>query len=274
MLINGEISSEIEATDRGLAYGDGLFSTIKVEHGVVIDWTLHLARLQLGAKRLFFPKVDWNKLQQDIFDSAQSVKEIPHHVLKVMLTRGSGGRGYSADGCETPNTIISLSPFPDIYLQWQQHGIAIIKCETELGRNKQLAGLKTLARLEQVLIKQELSAKGALEGVVSDELGNVIEACSANVFAYINGQWVTPKLDYAGVAGVMRSRILQNPSIKVVEKNINLNDLQQATCLCLTNALMGVVPVRKYQETMYNDKQLEPVMMLQAMLNKEDVNHD
>lgn len=274
MLINGKVTNEINATDRGLAYGDGLFSTIKIEHGNVIDWPLHLARLQSGATRLFFPDVDWNKLQQDVFDSAQSVKEQPYYVLKVILTRGSGGRGYSAEGCNQPNTIISLSPFPEIYLQWQKDGIAIIQCEMQLGRSKLLAGLKSLARLEQVLIKQELISKHALEGIVSDELGNVIEACSSNVFIYLNDQWITPKLDYAGVAGVMRARILQSTSIHVIEKDISLSDLEQASCFCLTNALMGIVPIKQYHDKIYHEKQLQPVTELQAILNKEDVNHD
>lgn len=274
MLINGKVTNEIEAADRGLAYGDGLFSTIKIEYGDVIDWALHLARLQSGATRLFFPDVNWETLQQEVFESAQSIKEHPNYVLKVMLTRGRGGRGYSPDGCNAPNRIISLAPFPDMYLQWQQQGIAIIKCEMQLGRSQRLAGLKSLARLEQVLIKQELSAKGAVEGIVTDELGNVIEACSANVFIYIDDQWLTPKLDYAGVAGVMRSRILQNSAIKVIEKDISLAELEQASCLCLTNALMGIVPVKQYQDKIYHDKQLQPVKELQLMLNKEDVHHD
>jgi len=274
MLINGIVTTNINAADRGLAYGDGLFSTIKIEHGKVIDWPLHLKRLQSGASRLFFPSIDWELLAKEIFESAQTVKQHSHYVLKVILTRGSGGRGYSAAGCDQAVRIISLSHFPDTYLKWQQQGINIIKCDTLLGRNKQLAGLKSLARLEQVFIKQELINLQADEGLVCDELGNVIEGCSANLFIYLNGQWLTPKLDFCGVAGVMRARILQSKLLNITEKDISLDDIEQATCLCLTNALMGVVPVKQYQDKRYSKQALENVAKLQLLLNKEVSNND
>ena len=185
MLINGLEKNTINASDRGLAYGDGIFSTIKVEYGNVIDWPLHLARLQLGAERLFFAQVDWLLLEKEIVNYALTTAHHQHHVLKVILTRGSGGRGYSINGCDDIQRIISLSAFPEDYLAWQETGIAIVQCKTQLGRNKQLAGLKSLARLEQVLIKQELADLNALEGLVCDEFGHVIEACSANLFIYL-----------------------------------------------------------------------------------------
>ncbi|TEW54360.1 aminodeoxychorismate lyase [Psychromonas sp. RZ22] len=268
MLINGLENNKLCATDRGLAYADGLFSTIKVEFGLIIDWSLHLQRLQLGAARLFFPDVDWLLLEQEVTDYAQTVKEHAHYVLKVILTRGSGGRGYSIENCQTPTRIISLSPFPEIYLQWQKQGIDIIQCESLLSRNKQLAGLKSLARLEQVLIKQELMSKQAVEGLVCDEFDHLIEACAANVFIYLNDQWYTPKLDYCGVAGVMRARILQHALIDVIEKEISLIEVNQASCLFLTNALMGVVPVKQYQGKTYSQQQLQRVTELQAVLNQ------
>lgn len=274
MLINGISSNTISATDRGLAYGDGLFSTIKLEFGEVIDWQLHLERMQLGAIRLFFPDVDWQALEKEVFERAQCVKTEPHFVLKVILSRGSGGRGYSVEGCDQPIRIISLSAFPAHYLHWQQKGIAIVQCDTQLGRNKQLAGLKSLARLEQVLIKHELVSKEAVEGLVSDEFGHVIEGCAANLFIYLDDQWITPKLDYCGVAGVMRRRILQHEMIDVIEKEISLDDVKQASCLCLTNALMGIVPIKQYQQKVYLQKQLQPVIELQKLLKQGSVEND
>jgi 4-amino-4-deoxychorismate lyase len=273
MLINGLNNNTVDALDRGLAYGDGLFSTIKVEQGKVIDWPLHLARLQLGAERLFFPECDWLLLEQEVMNLSQQVATKDHAVLKVMLTRGTGGRGYSAQGCEQVQRILNVSDFPVHYLTWQQEGIAIVQCQSQLGRNKQLAGLKSLARLEQVLIKQELSSLNALEGLVCDEFGHVIEACSANLFIYLNGQWLTPILDYCGVAGVMRARILQHPMIEAREAQITLEDVNQASCLFLSNALMGIVPVKQYQEKIYSTQQLQPITELQIILKQEVIIH-
>ena len=268
MFINGEEHNSIDASDRGLGYGDGLFSTIKVEYGKVVDWQLHLQRLQLGASRLFFPTIDWLQLQSEVFNYATTSKAEANYVLKIILTRGSGGRGYSAEGCEQPMRIISLSPFPVHYFEWQTQGIDIVQCQSQLGRNKQLAGLKSLARLEQVLIKQELISLNAVEGLVCDEFGHVIEACSANLFIHLNGQWLTPKLDYCGVAGVMRQRIMQHNDIEVIEAELTVEQVKQASCMLLTNALMGIVPVKQYQDITYSQQQLQQVTDLQIKLKQ------
>jgi 4-amino-4-deoxychorismate lyase len=273
MLINGLNNNTIDAMDRGLAYGDGLFSTIKIELGKVNDWDLHLARLKLGAERLFFPSCDWALLEQEVMNLSQTVGTKQHAVLKVILTRGTGGRGYSAQGCDQILRILSVSDFPEQYLTWQRDGIAIVQCQSQLGRNKQLAGLKSLARLEQVLIKQELSGLNALEGLVCDEFGHVIEGCSANLFIYLNGEWLTPTLDYCGVAGVMRARILQHPQIEVRETTLTITDVKQASCLFLSNALMGIVPVKQYEDKTYSTQQLQPVTDLQILLKQEVISN-
>ena len=158
MLINGKQSTTIAATDRGLAYGDGLFSTIKIEWGRVQLWDFHLQRLQQGAQRLFFPEVDWSLLTDEVQLLADTLADKPQAVIKIILTRGSGGRGYSSTGCVAPVRILSCHDFPEFYKQWQNEGIKVVLCQQKLAINPQLAGLKTLNRLEQVLIKHELRA--------------------------------------------------------------------------------------------------------------------
>ncbi|WP_022942685.1 aminodeoxychorismate lyase [Psychromonas hadalis] len=254
MLINGIESDKISAIDRGLAYGDGLFSTMKVEYGQVQLWDFHLQRLQLGVKKLFFPAVNWSQLSAEVLHVAKTVAHEKQSVIKIILTRGSGGRGYSTQGCDSPQRIISTSAYPDFYKQWQEQGIKLILCESQLGSNSQLAGLKTLNRLEQVLIKKELENKQATEGIVCDNQGVVIETCSANLFIYLDNVWQTPLLDRCGVAGVQRRQVMllaKKAGIEVVETELHINALKRAKALCLTNALMGIVPVNQYQQQVF-----------------------
>lgn len=103
-------------------------------------------------------------------------------VAKIVLTRGSGGRGYDGAGCNTPTRIVSLAPYPAHYLGWQQNGIATLICQQQLGDAPMLAGLKTLGRLEQVLLKSELAARGGVEGIVLNSRGFLVEGVSANLF--------------------------------------------------------------------------------------------
>lgn len=274
MLINGTESTTIAANDRGLAYGDGLFSTIKVEQGIVKLWDYHLQRLQLGAEKLFFPKMDWSLLANEVHYLAKSVNDQPFSVIKVVLTRGSGGRGYSIKGCNSPQRILSVHPYPVFYRQWQEDGLKVIQCRQKLAINTQLAGLKTLNRLEQILIKHELEAQDAIEGIVCDNDGNVIEACSANVFVNIQNQWVTPKLDGCGVAGVKRRQIMElsaKAGQPIREMKITIDDLLTAQAVCLSNALMGIVPVIQYQSHCYPGSGLLHIQKLQSLVEKGEV---
>lgn len=269
MLINGVQAQTIDATDRGLAYGDGLFSTLKVCAGVVQLWDLHLQRLQRGAQALFFPHVDWQQLTAEVQQVANTLHAQPVAVLKIILTRGSGGRGYSTSGCESPQRIISTGAYPEIYQDWQRQGIAIIQCETELASHAQLAGLKTLNRLEQVLIKRELESKGALEGIVCDNQGNVIEACSANVFVLLDDCWHTPSIENSGVAGVLRRHLLSRAAqagVKIIETQLHRDRLQQAQAICLSNALMGVVPVSAYECNTFDSASIARCQQLQMLI--------
>jgi len=274
MLINGIESTTIAANDRGLAYGDGLFSTIKVEQGIVQLWDYHLQRLQLGAKKLFFPEVDWLLLSEELHSFAMGVREQQFAVIKVVLTRGSGGRGYSIQGCTSPQRILSMHPYPAFYQQWQRDGLKVIQCRQKLAINTQLAGLKTLNRLEQVLIKHELEAHHALEGIVCDNDGHVIEACSANVFINVKNQWVTPKLDGCGVAGVKRRQIMElsaKAGQPIREMKITINDLLNAQAVCLSNALIGIVPVIQYQSHCYPGSGFLHIQKLQSLVGQREV---
>jgi 4-amino-4-deoxychorismate lyase len=271
MLINGIECTKIAANDRGLAYGDGLFSTIKVEHGIVQLWDYHLQRLQLGAEKLFFPKMDWSLLAKEVYDLAKTVNEQPFSVLKIILTRGSGGRGYSIQGCSSPQRILSVHPYPTFYQEWQKEGLKVIQCRQKLAINSQLAGLKTLNRLEQILIKHELEAHNASEGIVCDNDGNVIEACSANIFINIKNQWFTPKLDGCGVAGVKRRQIMElsaKAGQPITEMQISIDDLLNAQAVCLSNALMGIVPIIQYQSHCYPRSGLLRIQELQSLVEK------
>ncbi|MGL5976301.1 MAG: aminotransferase class IV, partial [Aeromonas sobria] len=125
MLINGMKLDSISAYDRGLAYGDGHFTTMAVRDGRVLQWPAHLARLQQANNRLGLVEPDWDLLTQEV---EEMVANQPQCVAKVILTRGEGGRGYDGSGCQHTTRIISLAPFPTHYGKWQQEGIEMVVC--------------------------------------------------------------------------------------------------------------------------------------------------
>ena len=148
--VNGQKSQLISVKDRGLAYGDGIFTTAKISHGKVLLFDEHFARLKEGCLKLGLLLPDFANLAHEVSEQAEAYDIA---VLKIMITSGEGGRGYSRQGIEKANTIIQISPFPEHYGTWQSKGIRLGISQQLLGINPLLAGIKHLNRLEQVMIR-------------------------------------------------------------------------------------------------------------------------
>ena len=202
-------------------------------------WDLHLQRLVEGATRLLIHAFDADELTAKV----QQAVSLPNQVIKVLISRGLAGRGYSPQGIESPCCYISTAALPD-YSAWRQQGIRLGVADFKLAQQPALAGVKHNNRLEQVLIKAELAQSGADELVVLDQSDAVIEVSAANLMFCKQGQWFTPALDQAGVNGVMRQYLMAQRA--VTEGRYRLADLQQAEALLICNALMGVVPVKEF----------------------------
>ncbi len=242
VLVDGREGERVDPMDRGLHYGDGLFETIAVAHGRprLLDW--HLERLAEGARRLEFPPLDLALLRAEI---AAACTE-PRCIVKLVLTRGSGERGYRPPRHATPRRILMVFDRPEPPVAGSA-GARVGWCRTSLGRNPRLAGLKHLNRLEQVLARAEWQEGELDEGLMSDDRGRVISATQANLLARIDGRWTTPALDECGVAGVMRRAFcawLAGQGADVEEIALSRADVESASALVLTNALVGAWPVR------------------------------
>lgn len=242
VLVNGRAGEAVDPLDRGLLYGDGLFETIAIVGGNprFLDW--HFERLAGGARALGFPAPDLDALRADI----ASIATEPQCVVKIVLTRGAGDRGYRPPRDPRPTRIVSASPWPAWPPVAATAGIRLGWCRTRLARNRALAGHKHLNRLEQVLARAEWDDGTMDEGLMQDDGGHVIAATQANLFARIGGAWVTPRLDDCGIAGVMRRAFSQWSGARgdaVVERRLEVADVASATSLVLTNALIGAWPV-------------------------------
>jgi 4-amino-4-deoxychorismate lyase len=244
ILVNGEPGGLLHPLDRGLQYGDGLFETVAIAGGRArfLDW--HLERLADGARRLAFPQPDIAGLRADI---ARATTE-SSAVIKLVLTRGIGERGYRPPRNAEPTRVVAAFAWPHWPASAQDRGVRLGWCRTRLGRNRALAGVKHLNRLEQVLARAEWEDDAMDEGLMQDDRGQVIGATQANLFARIDGAWATPRLDECGVAGVMRRAFRQWSAargVPVAERAISESDVAHAEALILTNALIGAWPVRE-----------------------------
>ncbi|ARN75538.1 aminodeoxychorismate lyase [Oceanicoccus sagamiensis] len=244
-LVNGSFSRSIDSRDRGLAYGDGLFETIKINAGHPEFLSLHLRRLQWGCARLGID-CDVSVIESDI-EKILPVASTQAAVLKIIITRESGGRGYQPDANAGFNRILRVEGLTSDYAVEASQGVAVRLCDTRLGINPQLAGIKHLSRLENVLARAEWRDKAITEGLMFDSDGRLVEGTMSNVFIVKDKVLLTPRLHRCGVNGVIRQLLIEQlaPSLKLScdTADVVLEDIYQAEEVFICNSLMGIVPV-------------------------------
>ena len=243
--IDGVAADTLPVLDRGLHYGDGLFETLAVKDGHIGLLQSHLERLQEGCTRLGLPMPSVETLDTELHTAAAGEALA---VLKLMITRGEGGRGYRPPAETRPRRILLRYPWPEYPAAWSQDGARVRICDMRLAEQPRLAGMKHLNRLEQVLARAEWNeADGYQEGLMLDAGSRVVEGTMTNVFAASReGGLLTPDLSRAGVAGVMRRHILERAAaagIHVRVTELSLAELMQAHEIFLCNSLIGVWPV-------------------------------
>lgn len=247
--VDGLPAATMPVDDRGLAYGDGLFETIRVGNGRMTLVDLHLQRLARGAEALRLP-VDVDAILDEMrnFVRVQLDSGRGDFVLKVIVTRGSAGRGYRPLPEAVPRRLLLAYPPTTWPAANAQDGVALYECETRLGANPALAGIKHLNRLEQVLARAEWDDSPFADGLLRDVEGRVIEGTMSNLFVVREGGLVTPRLHRCGVAGVMRSFILARSltlGIGVAERDVMRDELDAADELFICNSNIGIWPVRE-----------------------------
>ena len=250
-LVNGSHNLGLDALDRGLAYGDGVFETIALQQGQVQLWQGHCERLTKGLLRLGLAadaaaaSVLVTKLISDIQVAYQRF-QAPDGVLKLTLTRGVGGRGYAAPQAPQCTRIVSLAPWPAGRERLSIAGVNSRLCCHPWSVNSALAGLKHLNRLDQVMARNEWQDPHIHEGFMLDPEGYIISGVMSSVFLQQQGQLIVPLLDQCGVAGVMAREvrvIAEQAGINVIQGRINVAALLSADAVFMTNSLNGIWPV-------------------------------
>ncbi len=233
-----------DPADRGLAYADGLFETILVGPRGPVLLDAHLVRLQRGARVLGIPCTDsalsfWRRE----VGRRWREKGLERGVIKLILTRGAGGRGYRPPSVVRPTMLTTFSAgAPKSPLSGVDTALCSVPV-TCLGPG----GAKALARGEQVAAAARIPAH-CFEGIMTDRLGRPLEGTRSNLFAFDDEGLVTPPAGHLAVAGVMRDFLLSRlPSlgIPVREAPLSWSSVAGSQGLLLCNSVFGVAPVAR-----------------------------
>jgi 4-amino-4-deoxychorismate lyase len=244
--VNGGDAEALPLKDRGLAYGDGVFETVAVKAGVPVLFDRHLQRLETSCQRLAIA-LDVSLARSEMTRFAALMGD---GVMKLIVTRGDGQRGYGPAPDAQSRRILQAGPAPAYPAAHAEQGIRLFPCSTRLAEQPLLAGLKHLNRLEQVLARAEWQDSEHAEGLMRDTSGRLIEGVYSNLFLVHDNRLLTADLSRCGVAGVMRAELLEQAQQLGVEVNIHdlqLCDLQQADEVFVCNSVYGVWPVRGFE---------------------------
>jgi 4-amino-4-deoxychorismate lyase len=238
--VNGKARTTVDCRDRGLAYGDGLFETMRVRGRRIRLLDLHIERLIEGLRRLnlMAPAAALGQ------EAAARARQRVDGILKLIVTRGPGGRGYRPTGTERCTRVLSLYPLPTV--PGGSRAVRVRVCRTRMALNPDLAGLKTLNRLESVMARSEWRDERVWEGLMRDTEGTLVSGTMSNLFLRRGATLMTPALDRCGIAGVMRRWVLERaPALRleVWQGRLPVEALQDAEEVFMTNAVVGVVSV-------------------------------
>lgn len=222
-----------------MAYGDGVFRTLRMRAGSPLWWQDHFQTLShdCAALDLVCPE------QALLLDEINVLtREWPDCVVKIIVTRGEGVRGYRQPVIASSTRIVMVSPLPN-YEEVSIHGVILRWCKLRLARQPALAGIKHLNRLENILARKEWDDPHIAEGLLCDDTNAVIGGTMTNIFLMRDGCVYTPDLSQNGIEGVARLRVLRaarQHGIETKVQRLGASDVLQADEVLLSNSIVGI----------------------------------
>lgn len=238
-----ESANALDARDRGLTLGDGLFETIYCRRGIPAFLDRHLDRLRASADVLkipFDPPADI----RPIIKGLAARNDVTHApcALRLTLTRGPGGRGLVLPGASQtrPTLLMTMIPF-----RASEGTTSLAISEYRRSECSVSAHHKTLSYLDQILARDDAIARGASDAVLRNSVGNIACASAANLFLIsAEGEIVTPQLSDGALPGIVRALLFEHAptiGVSIVERQISPGMLRDAP-IFLANSLTGPVP--------------------------------
>lgn len=222
----------VPANCLGLLRGEGIFETFVVEDGAPSPFLeRHAERLHRSAEALRFDLggrgllEDWPAFRPRLAAGSWRVR--------YSVFRGAGDellRMWSAGPLESPPPEVALA-------------LAALRRDPA----DPLVAAKTSSRAREQLARRLAVEQGAWEALLLNLAGDLAECTSANVFVSCHGVLRTPSLDQGLLAGTTRLAVLEAcgaAGIPAEEGVVALDELRGAGEVYITNAVIGLIPVR------------------------------
>lgn len=243
----------INVTDRGFLLGDGIFTTIKANNGVLMHFDKHIERLTNDAAKIYL------NVNLDVCELKEICAKILSHdgldntiaIIRITLTRGCSGRGINIPEEVNPTLLIKAVAYSD------NSAILPRVCTTMVRRNEQsiISKIKSLNYLEPILARHEASSKGFDDGVMLNTKGAITACCVANIFFITNNdELVTPPISDGVLPGIVRDQVImicRELNIPIFEKSIYLNEIINCKAAFMTNCVIGIKIIKAFDDMLF-----------------------
>ncbi len=262
--IDGKLVEDDKAilalNNRGYAYGDALFETIRVNSGTILFWEDHYFRLMASMRILrmqipmgftpeFLEKEIMNLIEKnELMNSSVRVKLIVNRISGGLYTPASNEIEYNISVAKLKSSFYTIADQIYEVTLFKDHYVATDLLSTLKSNNK-------LINILGGIFAEENSFDNCLL-INSNKM--IIEALNGNLFLIKGDVIKTPPLSDGCLRGVLRTqliRILEKlPEYTVEEGSISPFELQKADELFITNVIAGIIPVTKFRKKEYNSK--------------------
>ena len=255
---NGELLLEEQAKlsvfNRGLAYGDALFETIKTLNGKILFWEDHYFRL-MASMRILRMEIPMNFTPE--FLESQILDLLSHHNsdsnsfrVKFTVFRNQGGF-YTPNSNEVSYFITAESLPTDLYfLNTSDYRIELFK--DFYVTPGLLSTLKSNNKLLNVLGSVYAKENQYDNCLLLNTNKNIVESLNGNLFLVKGNVIKTPPLEDGCLKGIMRKQVLEiirkTPDFECVEDSISPFELQKADELFVTNVIQGIQPITSFRK--------------------------
>lgn len=245
----------IEASNRGLLYGDAVFETIRMIDGVPTFLGRHLARLQHACNLLDMElpeAVAPARLHEAIAALAKENGVTSSGRVRLTIMRNGGGR-YTPETNEC-SWLMECEAFAGTEYELNKNGLSLDLYEDHRKAIGPLGAIKSTNAMLYVLAGVEKKKRGIDRMLLLNDLANLAEEISSNVFLVLNGVLYTPSLNQGCLPGIMREVIIEIAAqhrMEVQECSLSPGVLFKADEVFLTNALQGIQWINSYRHKDY-----------------------
>jgi len=231
---------------RAFRYGDGVFATLALRHGRLLDARTHVARLNSSVAAIGLSTPDAVSSVDRLCEVLElvGVDGTTDGVVRVQVSAVAGGRGYRR-GAETAWELVELHPLPD------RRALTATVLGADEAPIPSLPAVKTCSALAHVLCAAAAERRGVAEAVRTAG-GRLLEASASNLFWEADGELYTPSDSLPLYPGVTRSVVIREARRAgwiVHEGEFGPRALESVGGAFLTNAVRGLEPIAELDGT-------------------------